>query len=268
MNGTMLIDGRPSRQLPADDRGLLYGDGLFETIRCEGGRPRWLSRHWQRLSAGAARLHLPEPDLAALSAEVAQLAAGHARCLVKVVLTRGVGQRGYRPTGLEHSTRVVAWHDWPTSTPAALQLGRSTVPLGENPRLAGIKHLNRLEQVLAQLELQPGLIDEVIMFASSRLPVCGSMSNLFVCQEHELLTPAVNSCGVAGVMRALVLEAAAALAVPLRIVSLREQDLARATGLFMTNVRWGLMPVAEYGGRRLPADERVQLLWSWIDAQD
>lgn len=263
----MLIDGQPARQVQADDRGLLYGDGLFETIRCERGQARWLSHHWQRLSAGAARLHLPVPDRATLDREVALLAAGAERCLIKVVLTRGVGPRGYRPTGEERPTRVVARYDWPAAAPAALQLGRSTVPLGENPRLAGIKHLNRLEQVLAQLELQPGLVDEVVMFASSGLPVCGSMSNLFVCQEHELLTPAVNLCGVAGVMRTLVLEAAAALSVPLRIVSLREADLARATGLFMSNVRWGLMPVAEYAGRPMQADARVQRLWSWIDAQ-
>jgi 4-amino-4-deoxychorismate lyase len=266
MSNTMLIDGQPSRQLQADDRGLLYGDGLFETIRCERGKARWLTHHWQRLSAGAARLHLPTPDLAMLDREVTQLAAGVERCLIKVVLTRGVGPRGYRPTGAERPTRVVVRHDWPGPMPP-LQLGRSTVPLGENPRLAGMKHLNRLEQVLAQMELQPGLVDEVIMFASSGLPVCGSMSNLFVCQEHELLTPAVNLCGVAGVMRTLVLEAAAALTIPLRIVSLREADLARATGLFMSNVRWGLMPVAEYAGRRMQMDPRVQRLWSWIDAQ-
>lgn len=263
----MLVDGRPSRALQADDRGLLYGDGLFETIRCERGKARWVTHHWQRLSAGAARLHLPMPDLATLGGEVALLAAGQERCLIKVVLTRGVGPRGYRPTGAERPTRIVARYEWPAATPEALQLGRCTVPLGENPRLAGIKHLNRLEQVLAQMELQPSLVDEVLMFTRSGQPVCGSMSNLFVCHAHELLTPAVHLCGVAGIMRTLVLEAAAALAMPLRIVSLREEDLVRATGLFMSNVRWGLMPVAEYAGRAMQADARVQRLWTHIDAQ-
>ena len=263
----MLVDGRPSRALQADDRGLLYGDGLFETIRCEHGKARWLSHHWQRLSVGAARLHLPMPDLATLDGEVAQMAAGEERCLVKVVLTRGVGPRGYRPSGTERPTRIVARHDWPAAAPEAVQLGRSSVPLGENPRLAGIKHLNRLEQVLAQMELQPGLVDEVLMFTSSGQPVCGSMSNLFVCQEHELLTPAVHLCGVAGVMRTLVLEAAAALSLSLRIVALREEEIARATGLFMSNVRWGLMPVAEFVGRVMQTDARVQRLWRHIKAQ-
>ena len=157
----ILIDGKPVAQPDAAvsvlERGLHYGDGLFETIACEGGRPRLLERHLQRLAAGCERLGLNAGESAALAREVRELAAGTSRAIVKLLITRGVSsERGYSLTGSEHALRIALRYAWagedPVQTGQGVRVRVATLRLGENPALAGIKHCNRLEQVLARAE--------------------------------------------------------------------------------------------------------------------
>lgn len=275
MSAPTLINGRPGEQLPVSDRALQYGDGLFETISCLGGEPRWLERHLQRLREGCRRLRISFDAERALAAEVGQLAQGQARCIVKVIVSRGVAtRRGYRPSGEERATRIVSRHDWPQqdapdgSQQRALQVGVSAVALGVNPRLGGMKHLNRLEQVLAQLERPAGL-DEVIMLASSGEVVSGSMSNLFLVDAQGLFTPPVERCGVAGVMRGLILEHLGAAAQQSAAAAVRPaaaQVLGQVREAFMTNVRWGIRSIGVLDGRPLPSDDWAQRLRRSIDA--
>ena len=275
MNSSTLINGLPGEHLPIGDRALQYGDGLFETISCLAGEPRWLERHLQRLREGCRRLQIPFDAQPALGAEVRQLAQGHARCIVKVIVSRGVAtRRGYRPSGEERTTRIVSRHEWPqegagqAGREPALQVGVSGVALGVNPRLAGMKHLNRLEQVLAQLERPAGL-DEVLMLATSGEVISGSMSNLFLVDAQGLFTPPVDRCGVAGVMRGLILDQLAAAsqqsapawvrpALPAALVQVREA--------FLTNVRWGIRSIGVLDGRALPSDDWAQRLRRSLDA--
>ncbi|MGH8231227.1 MAG: aminodeoxychorismate lyase [Steroidobacteraceae bacterium] len=266
----VLIDGREGRHIDCSDRGLQYGDGLFETISCEAGQPRWLELHLQRLRSGCERLRLPFQDYAPLRTEIGALSQGSERCLVKVVVTRGLARRrGYAPSGDERPTRIVSRHDWPPPVPseaAGLRLGISPVTLGINPRLAGLKHLNRLEQVLAQQQRDAAREDEVLMSSSAGQVIGGSMSNVFFCDHSGWFTPALNDCGVAGIMRRLVREAAARLgmALPERAVALAELGGMRAA--FVTNVRWGVQPVRQLAGRALPGDAQTQALREAIDA--
>ncbi|HEY1724998.1 MAG TPA: aminodeoxychorismate lyase [Steroidobacteraceae bacterium] len=266
----VLIDGREARHIDYSDRGLQYGDGLFETISCRAGEPRWLELHLQRLRGGCERLRLPFEDYALLRAEIGALAQGAEPCLVKVVVTRGPArQRGYAPSGDERPTRIVSRHDWPPATAAAtdgFRLGLSPVRLGINPRLAGLKHLNRLEQVLAQQQRDAAREDEVLMLSSAGQVIGGSMSNVFFSDQDGLYTPALNECGVAGVMRRVVLQAAGrlGLAVRERAVSVAELDGVREA--FVTNVRWGLQSVRQLAGRELPGDALARSLWQGIDA--
>jgi 4-amino-4-deoxychorismate lyase len=199
----------------SEDRGLQYGDGLFETISCVQGQPRWLARHLARLRLGCERLGIAMPDEALLSAKIATAATGHARCLVKLIVTRGIATaRGYRPTGAEIPTVLVQHYPWPAAVTGRFVVDISAVRLGENPVLAGIKHLNRLEQVVAQQQAGVAGVSETLMRASTGHLICGSMSNLFLCEAAALITPGVEQCGVTGVMRGLVIDAARALAVP------------------------------------------------------
>lgn len=261
-----LINGRPQSLCSVHDRGLQYGDGLFETLNCAGGSPRWFDRHVARLRLGCERLGMPSPDGALLRTEVQTLLGAMPRALVKIILTRGVATvRGYRPAGDEQPTRIVSAHAWHASENAEFRTGLSAVSLGVNPLLAGLKHLNRLEQVLAQRDAAARGLHEVLMRSSSGEVVSGSMSNLFVWHGGELLTAPVTHCGVAGVMRSLVLEYAPQLGIAVRIAPLAERDVAAARALFVTNVRLGVQPVHWYQGRRLEVDERGARLQELID---
>jgi 4-amino-4-deoxychorismate lyase len=263
----LLIDGDPHGQVSAADRGLHYGDGLFETIACRDGRARRLALHLARLGRGCARLGIAPPPAAALQGEIARLASGEAACILKLIITRGVARgRGYRPSGEEAATRILARHPWPAAPGRGWHAGLSSVRLGENAHLAGIKHLNRLEQVLAQRE-RPEALDEVLMLSGHDEVISGSMSNLFIVEGENLVTPPVERCGVEGVMRRVVLETAPragwrALIEPVSLWRLRAAGAA-----FLTNVRLGVQPLASLEGRMLEADARIAALGARIDAQ-
>jgi 4-amino-4-deoxychorismate lyase len=263
----MLINGRPGTQIPALDRGLQYGDGLFETLRWADGKLRWFERHMARLARGCERLGIALPDARQLRAEASSLAQGMPRALVKIIVTRGVATvRGYRPAGDEEPARIVSVHDWPATQPAEFRVGLSPVRVNGNPLLAGLKHLNRLEQVLAQRAAGEAGLHEVLMCSERGTVACGSMSNLFVWQRDELLTPPAIECAVAGVMRALLLEAAPRLALSVRETPLSPLELAAAPGMLLTNVRLGLQPVHWYESRALAVDERGTRLMELINA--
>jgi 4-amino-4-deoxychorismate lyase len=262
----MLINGQPGTQVSALDRGLQYGDGLFETLRWELGRLRWFERHLARLVLGCERLGIPLPEPKLLRAEAESLAQGLSRALVKIIVTRGAATvRGYRPGGDEQPTRIVAAYDWPPMQEVEFRVGLSSVRVNSNPQLAGLKHLNRLEQVLAQRAAAYSGLHEVLMCSADGAVVCGSMSNLFVWQGDELLTPAPGKCAVAGVMRSLLIEAAPRLGLRVRQASLSAAELAAARAIILTNVRLGLQPVHWYEGRRLEVDPRGARLQELID---
>jgi 4-amino-4-deoxychorismate lyase len=262
----VLVNGRAAQEVSALERGLHYGDGLFETIACIGGQPRFLPRHLRRLAGGCRRLELTFSDFSNLGREVCALAAGTERAIVKVLLTRGTAlARGYALTGAETPVSVTLRYAWPAEDPAADEEGVrvriARLRLGENPALAGLKHCNRLEQVLARREWSDPQIGESLMFSSSGALISGTMSNVFLVHDSTLLTPRVDRCGVAGIMREVVLEAAAALRVPAAECVLGEPDLARAQELFLTNALIGIRPVRELEGVPLvagPVTRRLQ----------
>ena len=266
MSADTLVNGLAGDAVSAADRGLHYGDGLFETIACRDGRARWLPLHLARLHRGCARLGIEPPPDAILGREIGTLAADHAACIVKLILSRGIARgRGYRPSGDEVPTRVLSRHAWPAAPPS-WRLGLSPVRLGENPHLAGLKHLNRLEQVLAQRE-RPRELDEVVMQSYSGEVVSGSMSNLFLVEGEQLVTPALERCGVEGVMRRLVLESAPAAGWRISVEAVSLARLRAAGTLFMTNVRLGLLPVASFEERDYAVDARLRRLRELIDAR-
>src|SRR5580658_5307555 len=154
MRAMSWVDGQPADTVSSADRGLQYGDGLFETISCIAGQPRWLARHLARLRRGCERLRIGFSAFDELADEITGHAAGQERCILKLILTRGSAhRRGYRPAGDETPTRILSRHAWPddSAQPAGsiadFPVAVSGVRLGINPRLAGLKHLNRLEQV-------------------------------------------------------------------------------------------------------------------------
>jgi len=244
MTPAILINGHPSQQIPADDRGFQYGDGLFETALLVNGRVRFLDDHCQRLFTGCARLGIRPPDQETLRREIAQVSAEADRGVLKIIVTRGAGGRGYRPTAGMASNRVVALHPFNPVPQAALRLRWCDIRLGRNARLAGIKHLNRLEQVLAQSEWPEGEADEGLMLDTEGEVVCATSANVFVVRDSTLLTPDLRFCGVQGVMRAQVIKAAAKLKLAVGEEPLWPHDLETASEVFITNAVRGIRSVA------------------------
>jgi 4-amino-4-deoxychorismate lyase len=244
------VDGVAADTLPADDRGLLYGDGLFETLRCEAGAPRFLELHLRRLQAGCAVLDLPAPDPQVLRLELRRAAAGEGGCLLRLTLTRGSSAtRGYAPPVPCRPRRILTRHPLPPDTGAAgIRACFSSVIVGLSPTLAGIKHLNRLENVLARARLAGTGCEEAILSTATGDLVGGTMSNLFAVIEGGLVTPPLQDAGVRGVMREVVMREAAASGIAVRERPLRRAELADASELFFTNVRIGLWPVAALEG--------------------
>ncbi|SEL54200.1 4-amino-4-deoxychorismate lyase [Ectothiorhodospira marina] len=247
----ILVNGQPSQSLPVADRGLQYGDGLFETLRVEAGEPLHWSRHLSRLQTGCERLGIPPPDAAVLHHEALTVLQGQPRGVLKIMVTRGSGPRGYRPPAAPAPTRILAWNA-PAAAPSltvseGVDVRLCRMRLSRNPALAGIKHLNRLEQVMARSEWSDAF-QEGLMLDTSGQVVEGTMSNLFLVRDDALVTPDLSHCGVAGITRARVMERARAWGVSCQEDSVRVEDLWRADGLFLTNTLIGLWPVRSLEG--------------------
>lgn len=272
----MLVNGSFDTRVAATDRGLLYGDGLFETLLVAGGAPCLWLRHLERLATGCERLKLamPEPEL--LLAEVRSVIGEATVGAVKLILTRGVGGRGYRPDVDRSPTRIVQMFplpeypaDW---TEDGITARFCSTPLGINPALAGLKHLNRLEQVLARGEWRDPAIAEGVMLDTDGRVIEGTMSNLFVIRNKRLLTPRLDGCGVAGVMRGLTIDSARTLDITTDLTDLYPPDLRSADAAFFTNSLFGIWPIKRldevaYDPRCIPETLRRRVQERMLDSE-
>lgn len=243
MNARSFVDGRPDDRVAASDRGLLYGDGLFETVLfVDGVAPLW-SRHGARLDTGAARLGLRVPSHDALLATARQACEGLARAAVRITVTRGVGARGYAPPVQAEPCWVVSASPAPV-IPAdwylhGIRVRCCRLRLAVQPRLAGIKHLNRLEQVLARAEWDDADIAEGLLADAEGSVISATAANLFVVHGSRLVTPALDGCGVAGVARAEVLARR-----DVTITRLTWDEVMQADEVFLTSSLRGILPVS------------------------
>jgi len=246
------IDGERGETLPTDDRGLHYGDGLFETIGVRAGVARFLEAHLARLASGCARLGIRFSTMAELRVEIAAaLALAPSRALLKIIVTRGSAvRRGYAPQGTESARRLLSlWPEAALSDPVAegVALHRATFTLADNPALAGIKHLSRMENVMAAAEATAaGAFDALLLDGSGHV-ISGAMSNVFLVRDGQVLTPRLDRCGVAGVMRGIVLRECAALGITAVDGRVALEALLAADEAFITNARLGVVPVLRVG---------------------
>lgn len=246
-----LRNGVPTMGVPVVDRGLAYGDGLFETIKVveragAPAHPEFLSLHLERLQRDCARLDM-RVDIDALRAEVGRVLAAGRSGVLKVIVTRAATQRGYQAPRSASAQRLVLFHQQsfaaPHATGVAVRLCRQR--LAEQPALAGMKHLNRLEQVLARAEWSdPSIAEGLLLDTAGRL-VEGVSSNVYVVCDGVVLTPRLHRCGVRGVVRELLLREAPAAGIALREADLSLDDLLRAAEVFLSNSVFGIVPVAK-----------------------
>ncbi|MBI3903975.1 MAG: aminodeoxychorismate lyase [Nitrosomonadales bacterium] len=249
----MLVNGVLSDSISAADRGLLYGDGVFRTLRLARGKLLHWPHHYRKLQQDCAALLLSCPDPRSLLAELEQLVFGQAEGVVKIVVTRGSGIRGYAPTTHTAPTRILSLSPLPVYpalfSTEGVRLHLCGLRLSHQPRLAGIKHLNRLENVLAAAEWSDTDIAEGLLLDDNDNVIEGTRSNLFMLRNNELLTPDLSRCGVAGVQRERVMEWATSHNRPCRIEQFRMPELLAADEVFLVNSLIGLWPVRELQGR-------------------
>lgn len=244
----VLVDGVAAESMGVDSRALNYGDGLFETLLVQEGRPVWWGEHLARLRRGCEvlGLRLPDPDLLAHEAE--QLCGGQQRAVLKILLAREGAGRGYAPEPGARSQRILSLHAAPPLVAADYLAGVTLrwceTRLALQPRLAGLKHLNRLENVLARAELAHTGAAEGLMLDMAGRVTCATAANVFALRGGRLRTPALRAAGINGVCRDWILSRA-----EVEIGELLPQDLERADAVFVCSSLRGILPAARLGTR-------------------
>jgi len=250
MPNDVLIDGIPADGSWLDERALQFGDGLFETVAIIDEKPCLWDLHMARLAEGCRRLRLPLPDFELLMQESRALCAGVARAVLKLYWTAGASTRGYRRPVPLRPRRMLRISDWPyAQTGEGWNLRYCAHRLGTNPMLAQIKHLNRLDQVIARAEWDDPAVGEGLMLGQDGHVVSGSMSNLFVQRDAQLITPAIRGAGVAGVVRGLALRLAAQSGVQLVEAEISQEQVHSADALYLSNSLIGVARVARCESR-------------------
>jgi 4-amino-4-deoxychorismate lyase len=251
MAAIALLNGRSTDSVAVTDRGLAYGDGLFETIKVVGGNTQFLAAHLARLTRDCARLDM-QLDLVQLRSEIAQLVT-RVLCVrqgdgvLKLIITRRALARGYQSQSNAPTERLLVFYPQvfpqPEALTAGVQVRLCRQRLAEQPSLAGIKHLNRLEQVLARAEWSDPAVAEGLMLDQCARLIEGTMSNLFLVRGGSVYTPRLHRCGVAGIVRELVLQRMAGDCAPVCEADLTLDDLIAADEVFLTNSLIGIWPV-------------------------
>ncbi|MDZ4730496.1 MAG: aminodeoxychorismate lyase [Xanthomonadales bacterium] len=263
-----LVDGELSRLVSAGNRGLLYGDGVFETIAMLNGVPRFWQLHMDRLTVACERLDIPLVPQQLLLREVQTITAGRGDCVIKIILTRAESGRGYAAGKARPPTRIISAYTFPDGVQTQAQLGIAAtmcnLRLAVQPRLAGIKHLNRLEQVLARSEISQSDVDEGILLDPDDHVVSATSGNIFLVLNGRLLTPRMDRCGVRGVMRAAVLHAFRPLCEQRRI---QLDMLPDAQEIFICNAVRGVIPVTRIDHWQYEIGPRTREVQEWLVQQ-
>lgn len=241
-----LVNGKASDSISVYDRGFLYGHGLFETIAVQNKRPLLLDAHLQRLAADANKLGISAP-IEQIKQDIETLSVSTELGVIRVTLTCGEGSRGYVTPDNAQSNRIVSLFDWPSHIggyhDSGIHLGITEYKLAQQPLLAGIKHLNRLEQVLIRQQWQNGW-QEAIVCDEQGNAIEATQSNLFIVSaDGILLTPDVNKCGINGVMRNTVIQYAAKIGIELVEKTIPLTEIHNAQEIFVTNSIIGVWPV-------------------------
>lgn len=248
------INGKPVEHLSLADRAIHYGDGFFTTARVRAGRIELLPYHLDRLAQASDRLLFPAPDWRALTQEMQQIAHQQPEGVLKVIISRGSGGRGYSFAGCLAPLRIIAIAAVPPQYALWRQQGvnltLSPVRLGCNPLLAGIKHLNRLEQVLirAYLDNIADADDVVVLNQRGDVTECCA-ANIFWRKGTEVYTPGLAQAGVAGVMRRHIMTLLADSPFRLQVVEAGAAALTAADEVIICNSLMPVLPINRFADR-------------------
>lgn len=265
----MLINGLPGDSISASDRGLMYGDGVFRTLVVHQGKPLLWQQHYSKLQHDCHALGIVCPPIQLLATELEQLVQTQPDAIAKIVITRGPATRGYAPSPNPQVTRILSISSLPVNLDANATQGIKVhickLRLSHQPRLAGIKHLNRLENVLAAAEWNDASIAEGILLDEDEHVIAGTRSNLFLVRENNLYTPDLSKCGVAGLQRDRVIDYARQRRMVCKVTELQMDDVMSADEIFVVNSVIGLWPVRDihrFSTTHFPVSLQIQ---DWLN---
>ncbi|MDD5579718.1 MAG: aminodeoxychorismate lyase [Methylobacter sp.] len=265
----ILINGEYKEYIEIVDRGFQYGDGLFETIEVKNGQSVFLDRHLDRLNAGCNRLHIPLTNIELLTFEAKELGKYSSAAVLKIIITRGSGGRGYRQPDMIQPTRVLSLYPFPDYPIVYKEQGITArfcdTRLGLNPALAGLKHMNRLEQVLARAEWNNPAIQEGIMMDMNDYVIEGTMTNLFYIKNATLYTPSLAQSGVAGIMRSIIMTVASEHQLPVTEQAFTKDALLSADEVFVSNSIIGIWPVNKIANTLFQVGSITRQIQIWVD---
>jgi 4-amino-4-deoxychorismate lyase len=260
-----LVNGEISDFVSTTNRGLNYADGLFETMLVHNGRPRRWQAHMDRLLTGCERLGLAMPPQAVLLREVQTVSAGLTDAVVKIVLTRDGQARGYKPPVDNSCVRIVSAHFYPDGiaelTSKGIRARICKLRLAMQPALGGIKHLNRLEQILASAELRDTGVAEGILLDTEAHVISAIAANIFLVMDGNLLTPRMDRCGVQGVVRGQILDEFATRSEQRRI---KVDMLHEADEVFICNSVRGIVPLIAIDDQEYKIGPVTRELQAWL----
>ncbi len=243
-----LVNGEPGSVISIHDRGLQFADGVFETIAVQSGEMLCGDAHFARLEKGCRHLSIACPDRGLLEREARLLSRSQASAVLKIVITRGAGGRGYAPSDNISPNRIITLHERP-AYPASYY--RAGIPsficsrrVAHQPDLAGIKHLGRLEQVLLRAEVANTSCPEGVALDLDGNVIEGSMSNLFMVKNGRFVTPDLSRCGIEGVIRNTIIDYNNAAGIETAIREIKPEDLYDADEVFYCNSVIGIWPVS------------------------
>ncbi|HIO93115.1 MAG TPA: aminodeoxychorismate lyase [Leucothrix mucor] len=258
---TTLVNGQFQDSLAVSDRGLQYGDGIWETILISSsGYPILLEEHLKRLQWGCKVIDLQGLDENLLRQEIAQVIQNTSHLILKIIITRGSGGRGYSSLGLSSPTRLLSLHDIPKNIQYHRDNGiciqHCDTRLSRNAKLSGFKHLNRLEQVLVRNELSDKHQEGIVCDTQGNV-IEGTMSNLFlIVDNNTVITPLLDKSGIKGIMRAYIISLLDKKNIDLIERSVAISDVNSAQALFFSNSVIGLWPVRKLESKSFPLEEK------------
>jgi len=287
------VNGKLQTKLSVKDRGVQYGDGFFTTMLVMQDTLYNWSAHWWRLQESAARLGFPALEESIIRAEIQAVLdefielqsiqkhpniqhENQQACLnplaVKLIITRGEGGKGYQAPLSVNPTRIIQITGHPSFEQAVdfsvfqapIELGVCQTLCAIQPQLAGLKHLNRLENVLARNELLVSNVTEAIMLNAHSEMVCATQANLFLIKGQQLMTPLLVNSGVAGTTRYQMPKIAQVCGLDYHEQTLTLEDLQSADELFLTNALRGIMPIKSFQTKHYPSEQTHLLHQAWV----
>ena len=265
----ILVNGAVADSVAATDRGLAYGDGVFRTLPVKRGRPQCWEIHYRKLEHDCAALAVACPPLQVLVHELEQLARESADFVAKIIVTRGSGVRGYAPPQPASPTRIVMsapLPEYPAEfTRSGIKVHLCATRLSFQPRLAGVKHLNRLENVIARAEWNDPALHEGLLLDAEDHVIGGTMSNLFLVENGALVTPELSRCGVAGVTRERIMKAAAKQGMACRVEAITQARLLDAPEAMLVNSVIGAWQIGVCAGKSWAAGTFTARVRKWLD---